>query len=1727
VRVKLEANQWKSDELWPIRESVEFLASELPSQKILWEFIEEFELCTDDEDVDKCMGSISTTNAEVAVFEKLVGHLSNADQRALKLALAYRVHLPAVISHSNAEQATTIGDLCTSANKDDNTSANAWGLLNGVHPICSAEELVTMISSCSATDSHSKNSCHEAGYRAINESLSLAEIKSLLLHDYIYPSASLSSATSSTYNTWLVVFGTVGTPEFLKLFTAAREAVMVGTLQTLSVRHAPTHNAFSKIVPEVPGFGVALDIKNMEYKTIDDREVGDADGTDQKIVDTAEELKSDESEVNGIFFSKLVTRRPELAEELHALKSKLVAATAASASEVKVWNMRNIGLAAAQRIVRMTEGHRGSFDSALSKMLDLSQNFPLHAASLTSDKISHEINDEISGRAQPTSQWHRLGVNEGSNALWINGASVGSPESTVFDVHEVIRTIVNEHKLTNMFKSLPLSDALRRSLQSMASRGFSAKSGQPRIDVRAGAKGALHFFNNLEKDNKYKHWERHLAQILQPSWQLPQIAANFYTAIIVVDPSTPMGLRAITDALELYNANMPVRIGLCLTDGVFEHTSNDVLPPLASDLESLVSARHVVRLLQAAKAKYSHRTATIFLEYLTNQAFGDGVAVEEVADSERFTVQRLIEVFAKAAKYAQKAWRSASYAQDAQDILNGISYEDKKGNVVETLDEQFTLARRFTAMKGFLLGHVTINGMLDSTSRLDGSIQNNMNLVISDMRNLQKLVSMGKLKDGDNILASLLKKSSYPRFHKDIFSTKFNSEPVLFPANGNIENAYAPLATQPFFYGSRAAAHAEAAVVSFAVVSNWDSLNGVNLACSALEHLLANGDTNNASSDEKNNGHDFNGLDFFALHRAAIIDSGLRSTIKGSTQQIVLHTLHRLAETQRSTTISDEIHQQQELRSAVRILNLLREELNATDEDLDHASASLRAAVAEISGNIVIDTQTEDDLSTIVSRQAELRGNVFGLESGTNAVVVNGHLVSAQHAWQASDFELLASMETKSRAKKVGRYLQQQLMPSETDGADVASIPAALKAGAFATICATLGLYSETTRKVKFPDPVKFPYSSIAQQRPDNDSGGDNAPMQSHSVVEIVAVIDPISEAAQRLVPVLQSLQDFLGNTVHLTIFLNPETNINEFPLERYFRFAAPTTSGLASSSTSNNNSGNDTGLASLPLVSTTSKGVVFSSLPGHQVLTMKIETPEPWIVPVTYAQYDMDNLQLHNCGPDGAAVTLSLTDLLVTGSCDDLSHGQPPNGLQLHLVPAGGLLNVQREREHDAEAYSDTLVMQNLGYYQLKANPGTWRLRLAGRSEELYEILDAGGEAVKVLPIHVRSFGGQNMQLEVRKRPGMEDEELLTASPEEIAKAEAARAAARRRRREDSRRSSFLGDLFSSVMGDLDDSPAPSLEKDTPSVTTVVTDSDGSVHVEGVGDVGDDRFDGRIHVFSLASGRVYERLLSIMMLSVSRRASMPVTFWLVENFLSPEFKESLPKLTQEFGYRVELITYKWPSWLRQQTEKQRIIWGYKILFLDVLFPLDLKKVIYVDADQVVRADLKELWDMDLQGHAYGYTPFCDSNKETLGFQFWRQGYWAEHLRGRPYHISALYVVDLVQFRRQAVGDQLRATYSQLSRDPNSLSNLDQDLPNYVQPQVPIFSLPQEWLWCESWCSLESKADAKTIDLCNHPATKEPKLNMAKRIISGELFHESWVELDALVAEATESAALS
>jgi UDP-glucose:glycoprotein glucosyltransferase len=486
---------------------------------------------------------------------------------------------------------------------------------------------------------------------------------------------------------------------------------------------------------------------------------------------------------------------------------------------------------------------------------------------------------------------------------------------------------------------------------------------------------------------------------------------------------------------------------------------------------------------------------------------------------------------------------------------------------------------------------------------------------------------------------------------------------------------------------------------------------------------------------------------------------------------------------------------------------------------------------------------------------------------------------------------------------------------------------------------------------------------------------------------------------------------------------------------------------------------------------------------------------PEAWNVQSSEAFQDADNLRCSDdtCGDargsDATVLRYTLKSLLLGGQCFDAVARSPPNGLELTLRRVGAA--------PDAHGV-DTLVMQNLGYFQLAAMPGAWELALAeGRGKDLFEILPsaesgAAAEAVAFQAVAVASFYDGNTVLRVRKQAGKERFALLEKlNPDG---------------------SSAAADADKAAVAVSASGASGLLAKASASLGSMFKGAGGSVSSAGAakGGAGNET----MHVFSLATGHLYERFLKIMMLSVVKRASLPVKFWLLENFLSPSFKDSANAMAHEYGFQVAFVSYKWPSWLRQQTSKQRIIWGYKILFLDVLFPLNVSKVIYVDSDQTVRGDLAELWRLDIQGHPYAYTPFCSSRKETLGYQFWRSGYWKDHLRGKPYHISALYVVDLETFRRKAVGDSLRALYDQLSRDPNSLANLDQDLPNYAQGMIPIFSLPQEWLWCESWCSDATKAAAKTIDLCNNPMHKEPKLAMAKRVVAGPLFPESWVELD-------------
>ncbi|KAF9098169.1 hypothetical protein BGX29_007755 [Mortierella sp. GBA35] len=656
-------------------------------------------------------------------------------------------------------------------------------------------------------------------------------------------------------------------------------------------------------------------------------------------------------------------------------------------------------------------------------------------------------------------------------------------------------------------------------------------------------------------------------------------------------------------------------------------------------------------------------------------------------------------------------------------------------------------------------------------------------------------------------------------------------------------------------------------------------------------------------------------------------------------------------------------------------------------------------------------------------------------QQGDIIFVVNGRVVGPiKETFSAGDIKLLINYENSLRASKIKALLENAQI--ETTASTIMKASSVIY-GASQQLDQSLYDINEAviTRDRTF-ERLDSEHTGFVVN-PTFHAGDDE------TLFHFSAVLDPASELTQRWAPLLETLSRM--NNVRVEIVLMPKLSLDKAPIKRFYRYVVEPELTF------------DVHGAIVPPTA------YFGGIPEPTLLTLGVDVNPAWVVTSKVCIHDLDNLKLSSLTGSsrlsGVQAEFELQQILIEGFARDMTQKTPPKGAQFILGT--------KAQPH----VSDTLVMANMGYFQLKANPGVWEMVLRpGRTHQVFSIESIGYEGwvtggVKndKRDVVIANFEGLVLYPRLVRNPGMEKADIQDEAVQE---------------------GGLWGSIKSTIKG-FTNSVAPTKKKAT------------------------------INIFSVASGHLYERFLSIMILSVIKNTDSRVKFWFIENFLSPSFKDFIPHMAEKYDFDYELVTYSWPHWLRAQTEKQRIIWAYKILFLDVLFPLDLDKVIFVDADQIVRADMKELVDLDLKGAPYGYTPMCQDREEMEGFRFWNQGYWKDHLRSKPYHISALYVIDLVRFRQMQAGDRLRNHYQQLSRDPNSLANLDQDLPNNMQNEVPIFSLPQEWLWCETWCGDEGLAKAKTIDLCNNPLTKEPKLDRARRQI------KEWESLDN---EATEFA---
>ncbi|TDH73577.1 hypothetical protein CCR75_003778 [Bremia lactucae] len=1626
VHVKLKAS-WPTSPFFPLMETSEFLADENPLY--FWQFLEQLEERTS---YVELMSSDVDALAELAVV--VAEFVAPGLQNVLELMLATRTYSVKV------EMFRQLG--LDSGVRPCGVYADTWAVFyrepHCVEAVaCSVVDLDDSLRNMK--QKISKKTCIAAGFNDIE-----------LRVDHKYPC--VASTNEEITPMTAILYGLVGTTSFHAFHSTLVNEAKQSKIQYI-VRHYPRDSPLETLLQ---GYGVALDIKNMEYKTIDDSRMAGGDETaanGENEVDEDEDKDIDDEEVSGFLFKPLLARHVAIAFKLKQFHDMLVKKSEQD-QELRAWHLKDLGASAVRAIV--------DAKNSLKRLETLSQDFPIQAKRLAFSQklISTELREEIASTRMQASM---RGL---TNKFIMNGIAI-DPTERSFNVFDFMKTLKTEWSVAKQLASLTLNQT---ELEDMLTHVRETNQEQPivRIHVRGSMDGTTPLYlNNIETDANSADWPSDINVLKRPAWSLIFLRKNMYECVLVMDPLTGTGRAALSHVEFLQARNAPIQWALLISSKeLIASNTFDERQALVEKYKTLkgtdkANPWHFTKLLMLAQAKEKCSKVTIDGEKKQAKGGDDDTSnekekVDQVRsmkivsgflqrvgndDSSIILIDRLVEA------YAEAAAEIGSPEENEDEAMACLSSDQ--------FDEEVLSMTEFIILKHLPLNSFIFNGVIQKDLDIQGAIMANfgrdqplyINMAYRDMLNNEM----------DLIEQLLMEQNAYFAYLSIFESSRdrLGDKEVDLPNHlvaDDVDGRLKAAAQQAISYlhprGSRNLPKKQTVIFPVYLNDPRDADHAYRVVKAVLEDSdksLRVGIVPQISSDVKSEGVGELLAAILAITGDSDNEVYLKFVLEALTcivkKKSVEASRGKLKEIWKGTADSrdenDSIY--------IKVLTLLSQKpgkwLSTKQRGvLTRFNALLRSRFPS--------TFTDESLS----------------KSALPYIFVNGRQVDLpRHSLSDEDVATILSFDLKHRSQPVAKALIKRSATLNAKEADKLSF----------SIMKTTGIVDKYV-KIDRTSRMEVNENSLNTVRLDGDPS-----------LQVTAYVDPLSEAAQVMSSLLCMLHSQLNASIELVLI--PANEYASFPLQRFYRYLFDKKLSLAETS------------------------VEFRKLPVQPILTMKIDTPEAWNVQTFLAGDDLDNLRVD---PESLAAVRSTTravfqleSLLVYGQCSDITFNMysPPNGLQLVL-----------EREVGAQLlHRDTLVMQNLGYFQLQATPGVWSLHLAeGRAAKLFDIINSDTELrLEARPITVFDFGSHMHQFLVRKKAGMEHEVLLQsiedAVSEDTTKTDSNTLSSSHG---EGALRSYWNSLLN-VMGKNDDN------LDTISQAAVKEVNETSaVHQNSTSLPQKRRTGETIHVFSVASGYLYERFVKIMMSSVLKRTNNPVTFWLLENFLSPDFKKSIPILREQLGMDIRLVTYKWPNWLRQQTEKQRIIWGYKILFLDVLFPLGVQKIIYVDADQVVRADLKELWELDLEGKPYGYTPFC--NSRNIGFQFWRQGFWKDHLRGKPYHISALYVVDLALFRQMAAGDMLRAVYSQLSADPNSLANLDQDLPNYVQNQIPIFSLPQEWLWCESWCSDETKATAKTIDLCNNPQHKEPKLDMAKRIINGELFDESWTELDQEIKDA-------
>ena len=441
-----------------------------------------------------------------------------------------------------------------------------------------------------------------------------------------------------------------------------------------------------------------------------------------------------------------------------------------------------------------------------------------------------------------------------------------------------------------------------------------------------------------------------------------------------------------------------------------------------------------------------------------------------------------------------------------------------------------------------------------------------------------------------------------------------------------------------------------------------------------------------------------------------------------------------------------------------------------------------------------------------------------GLQPGEAGIVVNGRVLGPikPRSFESDDLRDLRDYELRTR---IGP-LMSALKSLNIDSYDILRDQFPLK----------IAYLSSLVWRAFLDDPAAGLFGRMSSQRHSEH----HELLTNHTayitenddaLFEITAIMDPATETAQRWAPILKTLSEI--PSFHVRLHLNPTYPLSEVPIKRFYKFTFPSTPAFD-------------GYDEAP------GGLGFDGLPEDELLTLSIDAHRSWLAFPESSVHDLDNIRLRDLPRHSqVSATFKLENLIVDGHARDMPTAAPPRGLQLELS--------------SASTKGDTIVMANLGYFQLKGNPGMWDLSIRdGRSSDVFELESIGANGWNDIDtgtrLTVNTLEGATLYPRFRRKPGHQLTQLLEEDAPVAGK-------------------SVVDNVLGKVKSMLPFlAPKPK---------------------RGAG--------ADINIFTVASGLLYERMAFIMITSVMRHTKSTVKFWFIQNFLSPSFKVRMHSDTGRF----------------------------------------------------------------------------------------------------------------------------------------------------------------------------------------------------------------------------------